>query len=404
MNKLKPSQRLQALTPHFFSSLGARISAMQSEGRDIIRLDEGAPDLPPAPQIIQELSRTAASPKSHSYQSHRGHLALRQAWAEMYRREYGVQLDPETEILPLLGSKEGIFHLAMALVDPGDIVLVPDPGYITYTRGALFAGGEPFFFPLLPERSFLPEFGTIPDKVARRAKLLWLNYPNNPTSATAPLELYQEAVDFARKWGLLLCHDAAYAHVTYDGYCAPNLFQIPGAKEVAVEFNSLSKTYNMAGWRVAAVVGHPQALRYLFTLKTNQDSGHFLPVLEAATVALTGDQAWIRERNLIYKNRRDIVIRSLSNMGFRVVPPRASLYVWCPIPAGWRSESFCRALLEEANLSLTPGTVFGARGEGYVRISITAPEGRLISAMDRLENWMSSTRASVHPDIPRMAS
>ncbi len=401
MNKITPSHRLQAFQPHFFATLGSKIASMQAAGSDVVRLDEGSPDLPPAPHIIQALARSAASPGNHSYQPHRGPQALRAAWTKLYERDFAVELDPETEILPLMGSKEGIFHMAMALVNPGDVVLVPDPGYITYTRGALFAGGEPVYLPLLPERGYWPDLQSIPEAVARRARLLWLNYPNNPTGATATLEFFQEALDFARKWGLLVCHDAAYTHVTFDDYRAPSILQVPGAKDAAVEFNTLSKTYNMAGWRVAAAAGNTQALRILFTLKSNQDSGQFLPVLEAAAAALAGDQAWIQARNRVYQERRDIAVRSLREMGLAVQSPRASLYLWCSVPAvavgrnsrpssrPWTSEGFCQALLEEACVSLTPGTVFGARGEGHVRISITTPAERLAIAMQRMKAWMA---------------
>jgi len=264
----------------------------------------------------------------------------------MYQTAYGVDLDAESEVLPLLGSKEGIFHLAMATINPGDIALVPDPGYISYTRGALFAGGQPVYFPLLPERDYLPDFDAIPSDVASKAKILWLNYPNNPTAAVATLEAFSQAVDFAHQYGLLLCHDAAYTQVTFDGFHAPSLLEVPGAKDVAVEFNTLSKSHNMAGWRVGAALGNPQVLRSLYILKTNQDSGHFLPVLEAATEAMCGDQTWLRERNEVYRQRRDVAVRGLRALGLDVKEPLASIYVWSPVPAGWDSGNFASAALE----------------------------------------------------------
>jgi LL-diaminopimelate aminotransferase len=306
----------------------------------------------------------------------------------MYRSAYGVDLDPESEVLPLLGSKEGIFHLPMAAINPGDIVLIPDPGYVSYTRGALFAGGQPVYFPLQRERGYMPDFDAIPDEVAHKAKLLWLNYPNNPTAAVVTLEAFSQAVEFARRYRLLLCHDAAYTQVTFDGFHAPSVLEVPGAKEVAVEFNTLSKSHNMAGWRVGVAAGNPQVLRNLYILKTNQDSGHFLPVLEAATEAMCSDQTWLAGRNAVYCQRRDVAIQGLRALGLDVDIPLASIYVWSPVPSGWNSSDFARLALEEAQVSLTPGSFFGKGGEGFVRISITAPVERIAEAMFRLERWL----------------
>jgi LL-diaminopimelate aminotransferase len=381
--------RMSHLAPHFFAALSARLQALQSEGRDIIRLDEGAPDLPPAPHILDALFRSAARPDTHSYQPHRGPRSLRQAWSDAYRRLYAVDLDPEGEIIPLLGSKEGIFHLSLAFIEPGDVALVPDPGYITYTRGALVAAGEVFRMPLLPERGYLPDLDALPPEILQRAKLMWLNYPNNPTAAVADLKFFTQAVELAREHGFLLCHDAAYMQVAFDGEQPPSLLQAAGAKDVAVEFNTLSKSHNMAGWRSAALLGNPYALRALHTLKTNADSSHFLPVFEASTAALTGDQSWLLERNEIYRQRRDVVVAGLRQMGLAAALPRASLYVWSPVPAGWNSIAFATAALEQAGVSLTPGTVFGPGGEGFVRISITVPVERVRLAMDRLGEWLA---------------
>jgi len=383
--------RMSHLTPHFFSGLSTRIQVLQAEGRDIIRLDEGAPDLPPAPHILEALYSSASRPDAHSYQPHRGPRSLREAWAEMYRREYDVELHPADEIVPLLGSKEGIFHLNLAFVEPGDIVLVPDPGYVTYTRGALITGGEVHRMPLPPERGYLPDLDALPPEVLECAKLMWLNYPNNPTAAVANLEFFSQAVELARQYGFLLCHDAAYMQVAFDGERPPSLLQAPGAKDVAVEFNTLSKSHNMAGWRTGALLGNAEAVRALYTLKTNADSSHFLPIFEASTAALVGDQSWLVERNEIYRQRRDVVVAGLRRMGLPVRTPRASLYVWLPVPAGWCCASFVTAALEQAGVSLTPGTVFGPGGEGFVRISITAPLQRVQQAMDRLEAWLAKS-------------
>ena len=379
------AKRMVLFTEHFFAGLNIRVAALQAQGCDVIRLDEGSPDLPPAPHIIEALSRAAGRPDTHGYQPHRGFAELRQAWAGMYQRLYGVALDPENEILPLLGSKEGIFHLPLAFVEPGSIVLVPNPGYITYTRGARLAGGEMYYLPLLHERGFLPDLHAVPPEVVQRAKILWLNYPNNPTAATPGLDLFAEAVAFAREHNLLLCHDAAYAQVTFNGYRAPSLLEVPGAKEVCVEFNTLSKSHNMAGWRAAALIGNAAVIKAMYTLKTNVDSGYFRPVMEAAVAAMTGDQTWLQARNDTYCQRRNVVLKTLQRLGLLVDSPRASLYVWFSIPQGQTSAAFAAALLERAHVSLTPGSVFGSEGEGYIRLSVTAPTERVEEAMQRLE-------------------
>jgi len=382
------TQRLSQLAPQYFAALQNRVAALQASGRDVIRLDVGSPDLPPAPHITEALIQSATQADAHGYIAHQGPRFLRSAWAELYQRQFGVDLDVETEILPLLGSKEGIFHLSQALLEPGDVALVPDPAYPTYSMGAHFAGADIFFLPLMPDRGYLPDFDAIPKDILSRSKLLWLNYPANPTAAVAPNGFFTEALEFARRHDVLVCHDAAYSQVTFDGYQAPSILQDPGAKEVAIEFNTLSKSYNMAGWRVGAAVGNAAALRSLSVLKTHADSSHFLPILSAAAVAMNGDQSWLVERNQVYAQRRDQVVSALNRLGLSVSPPQASLYVWSPVPAGWTAEAFTVAVLEEAHLSLTPGTVFGRQGQGYVRITLTASAERISEGMQRLESWM----------------
>ncbi|MBL7162804.1 MAG: aminotransferase class I/II-fold pyridoxal phosphate-dependent enzyme [Anaerolineales bacterium] len=375
------------LTPNFFATLNDKIIELKSAGADIIRLDIGSPDLPPAPHIVEVLTRSASRPDSHGYQPHRGIVALREAWGEMYRRVHGVALDHETEILPLLGSKEGVFHLSLALLNPGDIVLIPDPGYQTYAQGALLAEAKPVTVPLLPENNCLPDLSAIPTEIAQRAKILWLNYPNNPTAAIAPLEFFAEALDFCRRFNILLCHDAAYTQVTFDDYQAPSLLQVPRAIELAVEFNTLSKSHNMAGWRSGVAVGQAEALAELLKIKSHADSGLFLPVTEASVAALTGGQSWLADRNAAYQERRDVVIAALREMGFSPQVPGASLYIWCPLPAASPSDQFVLRLLEDAHVSLAPGTVFGPRGEGFVRISLVQPIARIAEAMERIHLW-----------------
>jgi LL-diaminopimelate aminotransferase len=382
------TQRMGQLAPQYFAALQNKVADLQAAGYDVVRLDVGSPDMPPAPHIIEALIHSASQPDAHGYISHQGPRFLRSAWAELYRRQFGVDLDVDAEIVPLLGSKEGIFHLSQALLEPGDVALVPDPGYPTYSIGAHFAGAEAYFIPLLQELGYQPDFQAVPQDILQRSKLLWLNYPANPTAAIAPTGFFAEALEFARRHDLLVCHDAAYSLVTFDGYQAPSILQEPGAKEVALEFNTLSKSYNMAGWRVGVAVGNRAALRSLSVLKTHADSSHFLPILNASVAAMTGDQGWLVKRNQAYAQRRDVVIKALKRMGISVSLPQASLYVWSPIPMGWTSEDFTASVLEEAQLSLTPGTVFGRQGQGYMRITLTASVERVAEGMQRLENWM----------------
>lgn len=373
---------------HFFAQLDEMIATLNAQGVEVIRLDIGSPDLPPHPEVINVMQRAVARADAHGYQRHIGPLSHRQAWAAMYQRVFGVTLDPEREIIPLIGTKEGIFHLSQAVIDPGDVVLIPNPYYVTYLRGAEFAGGKPYFIPLLPENDYLPDLNLIPPKIADAAKLIWVNYPNNPLSATAPLSFYKELVTFAKMHDILVCADAAYSQVYYGAEKPPSILQVEGAKDVAIEFNSLSKSHNMAGWRVGAALGNPSTLEKLLKLKTNADSGHFGPTLEAATKAMGTESSWIQARNAVYRERRDLIVRSLHKMGVQVRSPQASLYIWCPIPEGRKSEEFALAMLKEANVSVAPGTIFGSNGEGFVRISITQPKEEIARAMVRLENWM----------------
>ncbi len=386
--KLTPSDRLQTLQTQYFAGLESHISTLKAAGKKVIRLDIGSPDMPPARHILEALWQSVQRADVHGYQPHRGSKALLEAWSRMYQQRYQVDLDPDQDIVPLLGSKEGIFHLTQAFVNPGDVVLIPNPGYLTYESAARFAGGQPYFMPLSAERGYLPDLNAIPREVAERAKIMWLNYPNNPTAAVASKSFFQQAVNFARQNQIILCHDAAYSQVTYDGYQSPSILQADDAKDVCIEFNTLSKSHNMAGWRVGVAVGNPALLKNLYTLKTQLDSSHFKPILDAAVVAMTADQSWLEERNQIYQRRRDQIIKALNDIGLYPNTPKASLYVWSPIPAGWTSETFCQALLDDIQVSLTPGTVFGKYGEGYVRICVCADEEIIREAMQRLQIWM----------------
>jgi LL-diaminopimelate aminotransferase len=382
---MKVADRLQNLPAYVFARLGTRIRELTEEGRDIIRLDIGSPDLPPPGSIIDAMYRSAQDPHHHGYGGYYGIPELRKAMATYYERRFGVTLDPAKEVVPLIGSKEGIVNIALAFVDPGDTVLVPDPGYPSYAMGTLLAGGQVFRFALPKESGYLPDLDLIPGDVAASARILWLNYPNNPTGTTAPWEFLERAVAFARRYDLLLCYDNPYSDVTFDGYLAPSLLQLPGAKDVALEFNSLSKTYNMAGWRVGMAVGSAKAVEALARTKTNIDSGLFRPIQDAAILALTGDQSWLEERNNIYRERRDLILSALQEVGIRANKPIASLYVWAEVPAGYTSGDFATHLLEEAGISITPGTFFGEQGEGFVRISLGMGTDRIREAMGRLK-------------------
>ncbi len=385
------ADRMHVFPDHFFADLNTKIREMQAQGQDVIRLDIGSPDLPPDPHIIDTLKRSAERSNSHGYQPHQGPVNLRKAWADMYRRLYQVDLDPEDEVLPLLGSKEGIFNLVMSCVNHGDVVLIPDPGYLTYNAATRFAGGEAVFMPLTSENDYLPNLHVIPERALDNAKLLWLNYPNNPTAGIADLDFFTQVVNLAQEHELLVCHDAAYSQVTYDGYQAPSILQVPGAKDVAVEFNTLSKSHNMAGWRSGVAVGNSDVISQMHALKTNIDSGQFLPIMEAAEAGLKGDQGWLAERNLVYQERRDIIIKHLKQMGINARVPLASLYVWCAVPAGWTAREFTTMLLEQARISLTPGDIFGSQGEGYMRFSFTLPKARIEEAMQRMSDVLQTS-------------
>jgi LL-diaminopimelate aminotransferase len=385
---MKQANRLSSIPPYPFARWNARVRDVQERGVDVIQLGIGNPDLPPPDEIIEALCRSARKPDRHGYPGFRGLPALREAVAGYYERRFGVSLDPETQVVPLIGSKEGIVNLAMTRLDPGDVVLVPDPGYAPYTLGTLLAEAQAHTFPLLAERGFLPDLDGISTDVASKATLMWLNYPNNPTGGTADLEFLAQAVDFARRHNLLLCHDAPYSDVAYDGCVPPSVLQVEGASEVAVEVNSLSKTFNMAGWRVGMAVGNADALALLARIKSNVDSGIFRPVQEAAVRALAIPPEWLAERNAIYRERLGIISEGLGAVGMEALPPRATLYAWALIPEGWgSSEEFALALLEQAGVVVAPGSFFGPAGEGYVRVSATAATERVREAMERLQRF-----------------
>jgi len=386
---MKIADRVAELPPYVFARLGQRIRQLTVQGKDIIRLDIGSPDLPPPDFIVEAMIRSTHEPSHHGYGGYYGTPQLRSAMAGYYERRFGVELDPDSQVCPLIGSKEGIANVAQAFVDPGALVLVPDPGYPTYSLGTLLAGGVPYRFPLLATDGLLPDLEAIPENVARSARIMWLNYPNNPTGATADLEFFERVVDFARRFDILVCHDNPYCDVTFDGFVAPSLLQVPGAMDVALEFNSLSKTYNMAGWRVGMAVGNRLAVESLARTKTNIDSGIFRPIQDAAVVALSGDQTWLAERNEIYRQRRDLIMETLEQVGLYADKPLASLYLWVETPSGYTSEAFASKLLEEAGVSIAPGTAFGEQGEGHLRVSLGMDTERIREAMGRLQQFMA---------------
>ena len=378
------AQRLLKLPPYLFAEIDRLKQEAIRRGVDLINLGIGDPDLPTPPHIVKRMQEASADPRHHQYPSYEGMLSFRKAAADWYSKRFGVTLDPETEVLSLIGSKEGIGHIPLAFVNPGDIVLIPDPGYPVYQAGTIFAGGVPHVMPLTRERAFLPNLQAIPSEGLKRAKILFLNYPNNPTAAVAPKAFFIEAVAFARRHGLILCHDAAYSEMAFDGYLPDSLLAVEGAKGVAIEYHSLSKTYNMTGWRIGFAVGCREILAGLGRIKTNLDSGVFQAVQEAAIAALSGPQDCVEAMRAIYKERRDTLVDGLSALGFAVDRPKASFYVWIGVPKGQTSASFASALLSDLGIVMTPGTGFGRQGEGYIRAALTVDVSRVKEAVERI--------------------
>ena len=383
---MRPSRRLDRIPPYLFAELERKIAAKREAGVDVISLGIGDPDTPTPGLAIEALSAAVADPGTHRYPSNRGRAELRQAVASFYARRFGVELDPATEIVPALGAKECIFNLNLAFLDPGDAALAADPGYPVYTGGPLLAGAEPVIMPLEPERGFAPNLEAIAEGDRERAKLMYLNYPNNPTGAVVPDGLFEEAIEFARAHDVLVVHDASYTETTFDGYVAPSFLATPGAREVGIEVFSLSKGYNMTGWRTAAVVGNAEAIEVYWRLKTNIDSGMFDAVqLAAAAVLERGDEA-AREMSDLYQRRRDLVCDALRAIGVDVTPPRGTIYVWAPVPEGHDSVSYCEQVLEESGVVVSPGSAYGPSGEGFFRISLTIDDDRLAEAVERLRS------------------
>jgi LL-diaminopimelate aminotransferase len=384
---MKPSSRLDRLPPYLFAELERKIAEKKAAGVDVISLGIGDPDTPTPAPVIEALASAAADPGTHQYPSNRGRPELREAFASFYLRRFGVELDPDTEIIPALGAKECVFNLNLAFLDPDSVALAADPGYPVYTGGPLLAGAEAVLMPLVPELGFAPDLDAIGVDVAQRARVLYLNYPNNPTGAVVPDGLFERAVEFGRQHDVLIVHDASYTETTFDGYVAPSFLETAGAKEVGVEVFSLSKGWNMTGWRTAAIVGNPDAVATYWKLKTNIDSGQFEAVQLAAVRAL--DDGPPAEMPAIYQRRRDLVCDALREIGVDVTPPKGTIYVWAPVPDGHTSASYCELVLEESGVVVSPGGAYGPNGEGFFRISLTIDDARLSEAVERLRGSLA---------------
>lgn len=384
---MKFSSRLGKLAPYPFVEISRIIAQKRAAGADVVTFGIGDPDIPTPQPIIERLLEASQSPPNHRYPETDGLPELRRAIAYWYDKRFGVRLDPDKEVLPLIGAKEGIGHVAFCFLDPGDLALVPDPAYPVYGVGTMFAGAESYIMPLQEENGWLPELDAIPRDIAREAKIMWLNYPNNPTSAIATEEDFTTAIAFCREHDIVLLHDAAYSEIGYDGYQPGSFLQVEGAKEAGMEFHSLSKTYNMTGWRIGMAVGNAEMIKALFQIKANLDSGIPQAIQEMAIEALTGPQDSIEENRVIYQRRRDRVIRALTAMGLTVAVPRASLYIWAKVPPRYTSAQFAARLLSDIDIVVTPGSSYGKYGEGYIRLSLTTPDEQIEKGCRRLEAW-----------------
>jgi LL-diaminopimelate aminotransferase len=385
----EPSERLEAVPAYMFAEIERRVAEKRKAGIDVISLGIGDPDRPTYPHIIEAMQAAVAEPPNHRYPTNRGRQEFREAFAGFYDSRFGVAIDPETEVMPSIGAKECIYNLCFAFMDPGDAALAADPGYPVYTGGPVLAGADAVLMPLRPELGFAPDLDAISQEDLGRARLMFLNYPNNPTGAVVPDGLFGRAVELAREHEFLVVHDNAYSETTYDGYVAPSFLATPGAREVGVEVFSLSKGFNMTGWRCAAILGNPDAIATYWRLKTNVDSGLFEAVQLAGAAALTGPREPLEEMNAIYARRRDLVVAALREIGVDVEPPKGTIYVWAPVPEGHTSISFAELVLDEASVVVSPGSMYGPSGEGFFRISLTTPDDRIAEAVARLREHLA---------------
>ncbi|MBA7511956.1 LL-diaminopimelate aminotransferase [subsurface metagenome] len=383
---MKIAQRIQTIPPYLFAEIDKKKTEAIKKGVDIINLGIGDPDKPTPNNIIEKLRESVLDLKTHDYPPYAGTAEFRQAVSLWYKNRFGVNLDADREVMALIGSKEGIAHVFLAFIDPGDFSLIPDPAYPVYKTGTLFADGFPYIMPLLEENGFLPDLEEIDEEIAQKAKLMFINYPNNPTGAVADKKFFEKVVKFAKKYDILVCHDFAYSEMTYDGYKANSFLEVDGAKEVGIEFHSLSKTYNMTGWRLGFAVGNEEAISALSIIKTNIDSGVFKAIQRAGVEAFSGPQDNIQKMNDIYTSRRNVVINGLNKLGWNLKPTKATFYIWIPTLNKMKSVDFANLLLEKTGIIVTPGIGYGEYGEGYVRIALTVEEKRLEKAIERIKN------------------
>ena len=380
------SRRMDGLPPYLFAEIERKVAEKRKQGVDVISLGIGDPDMPTPPHIVEEMQRQVADPANHQYPNNRGLDEFRKAVATFYRNRFGVALDPETEVFPLLGSKEGIAHICMSFLDEGSVCLGADPGYPVYASGPVLAGGEAVPLPLESGLGFQPDLEAIDGDILARARMLFVNYPNNPTGAVIEDDFFARLTEFGRRHDIAIIHDNAYSEITFDGYVAPSFLETPGAKDAGVEFYSLSKTYNMTGWRIGAAVGNAKIIEALWRLKTNLDSGMFQALQRTAVTAMTGSQQSVRDMCVLYQRRRDLVVGTLREIGIDVASPKGTIYIWVPVPDGYTSTSFADMVLEKCAVVVPPGSGYGASGEGFVRISLTAPDERISEALDRIKD------------------
>jgi LL-diaminopimelate aminotransferase len=384
-----PSRRLEAIPPYKFQELEQQIADKRAAGIDVISLGIGDPDEPTYPHVVKAMREAVEDPAYHQYPSNRGRDEFRAGFAEFYDRRFGVEIDPKSEVIPAIGAKECIYNLCFAFLDPEDVALASDPGYPVYTGGPILAGAKAELLPLVPELGFAPDLSAVPADIAARARLMFINYPNNPTGAVVPDGFFEMAVSFAREHEILVVHDNAYSETTYDGYVAPSFLATPGAKEVGVEVFSLSKGFNMTGWRCAAILGNAEAIQTYWRLKTNVDSGLFEAIQMTAVAALEGPSGPLERMNQTYTRRRDLVVSALREIGVEVATPKGTIYVWAPVPEGHTSTSFCELVLEEAAVVISPGSMYGPSGEGFFRIALTAPDERIEEAVERMREHLT---------------